>query len=160
MPRDIEQFVPWRVLWYCYQQLLTVQRAHGFNCDADVYMDATEYQQSAAKSAVLIFSEEEGADDQQMGGGHGSPRLNERTGITILGSVKYDVDIPTRAQMALEQDVRTALQQSVDGMRSLVGVGVSFRWGECQRYVVGLTGEREAGFRLTCSVTYPQGSNW
>lgn len=160
MPREVDQFVPWRIFWYVYQQLLTIQRAAGYNTDADVHIDATAYSQSQAANALFIYCEDEGADDQQMGGGNGSPRVNSRINLTVLGSVKYGTEIPLRAQMALEQDVRTAIQTSVAGVRDIADVGVFLRWGECNRFIVSLTGDREAGFRLTCSFTYPQGSNW
>jgi hypothetical protein len=160
MPRDVEQFVPYRLFWYVYQQLQTIQRAAGYNTDADVHIDATAYSQSQSANALFLYCEDEGADDQQMGGGDGSPRVMSRPTFTVLGSVRYGTDLPLRAQMALEQDVRTAIQTSVDGVRAIAGVGVFLRWGECDRFIVSLTGEREAGFRITCSFTYPQGSTW
>lgn len=160
MPRDVEQFVPYRLFWYVYQQLQTIQRAAGYNTDADVHIDATAYSQSQAANALFLYCEDGGVDDTQMGGGDGSGRGMVRTTLSILGSVKYKTDLPLRAQMALEQDVRTSIQTSVDGFRAVGNVGVFLRWGECSRFIVSLTGEREAGFRITCSFTYPQGSTW
>ena len=159
-PRTIEQFVAWRIFWYVYQQLLTVQRANGYNTDAGVYIDATEYGNSQEANALFLYCDDEGVDSTEMGGGDGSGRAMSRVNLTMLGSIRYGTELPLKAQMALEQDVRTAIQTSVDGVRAIAGVGVSHRWGECSRFIVSLTGEKEAGFRLSCSFTYPQGSNW
>ena len=160
MPRDVEHFVAWRILWYVYQRLRIIQQANGYNCDAAVFLDVEAYRQSSDKFALFVYSDGEGPDDQLVGGGNGSPRVHSRMNITINASIKYDLDMPARAQMQLEQDVKTALQTGVSGMRTLVGTGVSFSWGECQRFVTSLTAEREAGFSLSCSFLYPQGSTW
>lgn len=160
MPRDVEHFVPYRILWYCYQQLQKIQRANGYNTDAEIHLSFEDYRNSSAKCAVLVFSDGEGEDDQLMGGGNGSPRVHSRTQITIMASVKYDTELPQAAQMGLEQDIRTALQVSISGARALIGTGVSFRWGETQRMITALSAEREAGMTLSCSFVYPQGSTW
>lgn len=159
-PRDVSQFVPWRVLWFCYQQLLTIQRANGYNCDAAVYMDVESYRNSQERYAVLIHSDGDNAEDHNVGGGGGGARVNNAVQITVMGSVMYGTDIPSEVLMALEQDVRTALQSNVDGMRPITGHAFSHRWNSCQRYIAALTAEKQAGFTLTCSYMYPQGSTW
>lgn len=160
MPRNVEHFVPWRILWYVYQRLRLIQQANGYNCDAAVFLDVEAYRQSSDKFALLVYTDGETPQDQSVGGGNSSRQTASSMGLTIMGSIKYDLDMPARAQMQLEQDVRTALQTGVAGMRTLAGTGVSFQWGECQRFVTSLTAEREAGFSLTCSFLYPQGSTW
>lgn len=161
MPNDIGLFVPWRIIWYCYQQLHSIQKAAGYNCDADVYFaDLEGYHNSSAKWALLMFSDGDTAEDHNLGGGGGGPRVNNAVNITIMGSINYDTEHPVMAQMALEQDVRTALHAHVADARPLVGRGVVLRWTGCQRYVTALSAEKQSGFTLNCSFMYPQGSTW
>jgi hypothetical protein len=160
MPRSVDSFVAWRLLWYVYQRLQLIQRANGYNTDAAVFLSLEEYRQSSDKWALLVYSDADTPEDQMMGGGNGSPRVHNRTSFTIMGSIQYEGDFPSKAAMALEQDVRTALQTGVDGVRALAGANVSFRWEPAQRFITALSGEREAGFSVSCSYLYPQGSTW
>ncbi len=123
MPRDVDQFVAWRLLWYCFQKLQGIQQAAGYNNDAEVYLDAEGYRNSSARCALLIYSDGESIDDSFMGGGGGGPRVDTSTNVTINGSFRYGVDSPARCAMSLEQDVRTALQTAVTAARPIVAAG-------------------------------------
>lgn len=159
-PRGVEQFVDWRLLWYVYQQLRTIQMANGYNCDAAVYLDVEEYRQSQDQFALFVMSDGWTPAEHNVGGGHGAPRVESSMEITIMASVRPKADLPQRALMALEQDVKTAISTSIATMKPSVGVVASLRWQNVDRFVAVLTPEREAGFTATCSFLYPQNSIW
>ena len=160
MPREVDQFVPWRALMFVADRLRLIQRANGYNCDAGVYTELEPYRNSSERFAVLVYSDGGGPDEQELGGGDGGPRVQERIAFVINASVKYDTENPQRTLMALEQDVRTAIHTGVDQVRTYTGTGMILRWGEVQRFVTALSAERESGFSLTCSLAYKQGSTW
>jgi hypothetical protein len=160
MPNNIEAFAAWRCLWWSYQRLLEIQHANGYNCQPLVTMNFEEYRNSTTDAALLIECESHSAGEQGIGGGGGGPASMPSVTLVVRGSVRYGTDLPRRAAMALEQDVRTAIATSVADMRSTIGRGFSLRWNECTHDAGVLSPEREAAFILSFSFTYPQSSTW
>jgi len=159
-PNKVEDFAAWRCLWWVYQRLCEIQLANGYNTQPLVTMNFEEFRNASTDAALLIECEGHGSGEQGIGGGGGGPASQPMVNLVVMGNVRFGTDLPRRAAMALEQDVRTTLSTTVSDMRGTIGRGFSLRWNECTHDAGMLTPEREAAFRLSFSFTYPQSSTW
>jgi hypothetical protein len=154
MPNKVEQFAPWQAMQWLHQQLMTIDHAHGYNTQPFVTMDRQQYQQAGTTCAVVVECE---ANDPQE---HGLNNTVMMSRFVIEGNVQITMDIPRRAAMALEQDVRTAIATAMAALRAAKGKAYSLQWGPCAHDAGDLSPAREAGFRLNLTLIYPQGSTW
>lgn len=157
MPNKIDDFVPYRLWLYIMTRLEGIAEAEGYNNNVFVTDDVVAYQESVAKHTVLVEVE---PSSPQLHGVGGDPIVQEQLGFVIVGVSKFETEHPRRLAFSLEQDVRTAIHSDVANIRASVGRGCSFRFTGCQHDGGFLAPDKEVGFRLTCSFTWSQRSDW
>lgn len=159
-PNKIDDFVPYRLLLFVEASLAKISRAAGYNCDVFATDDYDEAEGSTAKH-VIYYQVFNGSTPQHgVGNEGGGASVQQSMTVSIFGVSTYETEHPRRLNMALEQDVRTALHSEVINLRAAVGRGCSFRFESLEYDAGALAPVKEAGFELSVSFLWSQGSDW
>jgi len=157
MPNKIDDFVPWRVLQFVMARLEQIDPANGYNTRPRVVYDLDAYVNSTAEHTVFV--ETSGGSPEVQGAGE-AHKTHHVMRIDITTASYYQTDHPRRVAMMLEQDVRTALHSGIADVRDAIGRGASMRFISSEHDGGFLAPEKQAGFNLSVSFKWSQGSDW
>lgn len=157
MPNKVEEFRGYRLYRLVERALRGIRVANGYNTNPYVtldFNDGVEHEKSEQHVVVLEVTDHN-IDDVKAGG-----NVRPRLVMEVTTTSNVDNEVPRVLSMALEQDVRTALVESVALVRDEINAGCVFRFGECSHDGGALAPQKQAGFVLEFSYTYPQGPTW
>lgn len=157
MPNHIEDFTAYRLLKLTEDALSGIRVANGYNTDPLVTLDPTEAVEAVSTHRHVIYLDTaDHSVDETLSGPNYRPVLT----IELSGVAHVDNEVPRVLAMALEQDVRTAIAASITTVRAQIAKGCILRFEDCPHYGVGIMPEKQAGFVLSITWKYPQGSTW
>jgi len=156
MPNKIGHFMPWRLMVFVNDRLNMIAKAAGYNCDAAVFDNWDDFENSKAKCKLMYDA---GAGDTPQNF-VGDTQANQVFDIEVLGIVTYETENPRKLAMSLEQDARTALQTGFPSLRKYTERGCSARFGRSSADGGSLAADKEAGFSFPVTFKWSQDSNW
>lgn len=158
MASKVDQFLAYRLLKHTEAALLKIRRAAGYNTDPYITLDLNDASEREATSKYVVFLDTESHDVIETLSG---PSYRPQLRITVHGIVTAEgKEVPRIGAMALEQDVRTAIAACVQTVRQEIGRGCILLFEDCAHDGGRLAPQKQAGFALAITWTYPQGATW
>jgi hypothetical protein len=158
MPNKIDDFTPYRFFKALKLELETINPVIGYNSTPFITEDPDRYLESTADDAVLIMRGS--IDPVEKFAGGSTARRHTLANIEILGKTNYKTEDAVRKSWALEQDVRTAVNLTIDKIRSYLGKGAAVSMGASSPWEEILEAQKRAGFQFSISLTWSQSSDW
>lgn len=158
MPQLVEQSTAYRLLRLAESALTAIRKTSGYNTQPYVTLDFGDALEAehARRHILHLDTSEHRVIETKPG-----PRWEPELELVITGiSNATDGEVPRVLSLALEQDVRTAIAGSVASVRDEIAKGCVLRFGDCIHDAGALAPKKQAGFRLSITWQYPQGSTW